>query len=155
MRSERQKETQKKYYQKNKEKIRLLRREYFKDYNLKNKDIINKYTREYRKQRRIDDPLYKLKIYTSNLIRLSIKKMGFKKSYTSEKILGTSYKNFKIHLEKQFKDGMNWDNQGQWHLDHIKPISLAKTEQEVYELNHYTNYQPLWAEDNLKKYNNY
>lgn len=50
---------------------------------------------------------------------------------------------------------MNWSNQGIWHLDHIKPISLATTEEEVIALNHYTNFQPLWAEDNLRKGNKY
>jgi hypothetical protein len=48
---------------------------------------------------------------------------------------------------------MTWENQGQWHLDHIYPISLAKNEQEVIKLNHYTNFQPLWAKDNLTKHN--
>lgn len=50
---------------------------------------------------------------------------------------------------------MSWDNYGRWHLDHIKPISLAKDEDEVYNLNHYTNFQPLWMLDNLKKSNKY
>ena len=46
---------------------------------------------------------------------------------------------------------MSWENQGKWHIDHITPLSSAKTEEEVYRLCHYTNLQPLWAEDNLKK----
>jgi hypothetical protein len=50
---------------------------------------------------------------------------------------------------------MSWENQGEWHLDHIMPISLAKTEEEVIKLNHYTNFQPLWAEDNVRKSNKY
>ena len=51
---------------------------------------------------------------------------------------------------------MNWDNQGSyWHMDHKKPISLAMNEEEVYELNHYTNFQPLYWEDNLSKGNKY
>jgi hypothetical protein len=48
---------------------------------------------------------------------------------------------------------MTWDNYGEWHLDHIKPISLGKTEEEVIQLYHYTNFQPLWAKDNVVKYN--
>ena len=46
---------------------------------------------------------------------------------------------------------MTWDNQGEWHLDHIYPISKATTEEEVIALCHYKNYQPLWAADNLAK----
>ena len=48
---------------------------------------------------------------------------------------------------------MTWENQGEWHFDHIIPISSAQTEEEVIKLNHYTNFQPLWAEDNLRKSN--
>lgn len=50
---------------------------------------------------------------------------------------------------------MCWENHGEWHLDHIIPISYAKTEKEILDLNHYTNYQPLWKLDNLTKGNRY
>jgi hypothetical protein len=50
---------------------------------------------------------------------------------------------------------MNWDTYGKWHLDHIIPLYEAKTEEEILKLNHYTNLQPLWAEDNLKKNRKY
>ena len=59
----------------------------------------------------------------------------------------------KEHLELQFVDGMSWDNRSEWHIDHIIPLSSAKTDEEIYKLCHYTNLQPLWAEDNLKKSN--
>jgi hypothetical protein len=48
---------------------------------------------------------------------------------------------------------MNWDNHGEWHIDHKIPLSTAKNEEELYKLNHYTNLQPLWSTDNLKKSN--
>ncbi len=48
---------------------------------------------------------------------------------------------------------MNWNNHDLWHLDHIYPVSLAKDENHLIELNHYTNFQPLWAVDNIKKSN--
>ena len=50
---------------------------------------------------------------------------------------------------------MSWENKGEWHLDHIIPISSATNEKEVYELNHYTNFQPLWSIDNLMKSNKF
>jgi hypothetical protein len=68
-------------------------------------------------------------------------------------IVGCSPQFLKEHLENQFIDGMDWDNRGEWHIDHIIPLSSAKTEDELYKLCHYTNLQPLWAEDNLKKSN--
>ena len=48
---------------------------------------------------------------------------------------------------------MSWDNYGKWHIDHIIPLSSANSEDDIYKLCHYTNLQPLWAEDNLKKSN--
>jgi hypothetical protein len=46
---------------------------------------------------------------------------------------------------------MTLENHGEWHLDHIIPISSAETEEDIMLLNHYTNFQPLWWYDNLKK----
>ena len=68
-------------------------------------------------------------------------------------VLGCSPEYLKEHLEKQFSQGMSWDNYGfyGWHIDHKIPLSSAKTEEEVYQLCHYTNLQPLWAKDNLSK----
>jgi len=57
----------------------------------------------------------------------------------------------KKHLENQFIDGMSWENRSEWHIDHIIPLSSAKTKDELYKLCHYENLQPLWVEDNLKK----
>ena len=68
-------------------------------------------------------------------------------------IVGCSPEFLKEHLEKQFISGMTWDNRSEWHIDHIIPLSSAKTEDELYKLCYYENLQPLWAEDNLKKSN--
>ena len=46
---------------------------------------------------------------------------------------------------------MTCDNHGEWHIDHILPLASAKDDEEVFKLCHYTNLQPLWAEDNLIK----
>ena len=48
---------------------------------------------------------------------------------------------------------MTWNNHGHngWHIDHIYPLNKAKSEEDIYRLNHYTNLQPLWWYDNLKK----
>jgi hypothetical protein len=92
------------------------------------------------------------------------------KETTTKKLTGCTLEYLKNHLEKKFKDGMNWDNYGQWHIDHIRPCAsfnlLDPIEQKIcfHYTNlqplieqkicfHYTNLQPLWAEDNLKKSN--
>ena len=151
---------QKEYQLKNKEKIN----QYQEKYRLNNKDKLKKYRKEYRlnnKDKRnkhsiyikLINPLYKLRCNIASLIFTSIKKQGYSKKSKTFEILGCTFEEFKVHLEKQFTKGMNWENQGKWHLDHIYPVSLAKDEEELIRLNHYTNFQPLWAEDNLKKGN--
>ena len=50
---------------------------------------------------------------------------------------------------------MTWENHGSWHLDHKIPISWADTEEKVYKLNHFSNFQPLWAFENQSKNNRF
>jgi hypothetical protein len=79
---------------------------------------------------------------------------NYSKNNSTFSIIGCSPECLKEHLEKQFKEGMTWDKLGkQIHIDHIIPLSSAKTEEEVYKLCHYTNLQPLWAHENLSKGN--
>lgn len=67
-------------------------------------------------------------------------------------IVGCSPEFLKEHLEQKFTEGMSWELMGKFiHVDHIIPLSSVKTKEEIYKLCHYTNLQPLWAEDNLKK----
>ena len=75
----------------------------------------------------------------------------FKKTYDSEKYLGCDYNFLVNHIESQFVKGMNWDNKEHWHIDHIIPLSHAKNVEELTELCHYSNLQPLWALDNINK----
>jgi hypothetical protein len=80
-------------------------------------------------------------------------KNNLTKTNKTFEIVGCSPQFLKEYLEKQFIDGMTWENRSEWHIDHIIPLSSAKTEDELYRLCHYTNLQPLWAEENLKKSN--
>jgi hypothetical protein len=153
-------EKAKKYYIKNSDKLKLKIKEYNynniekrKDYLEKTKEIRNKKTNEYIKNKKKINPLFKLSCNIRNLIGISIKNNGYTKKSKTNKYLGCSFEEFKIYLEKQFTEGMTWESQGKWHLDHIYPVSLAKNEDELIKLNHYTNFQPLWAIDNIKKSN--
>lgn len=67
--------------------------------------------------------------------------------------LGCSIQELKAYLESQFKPGMSWDNYGKWHIDHIKPLAKfdLTDRQQFLEACHYTNLQPLWAEENFQK----
>jgi len=100
-----------------------------------------------------EDSLFKLKHNIRGLIRMSFKNIGHNKKSKTFEILGCTSQEFYEHIESQFLEGMNWDNRKLWHIDHIIPISLAKTEEDVIKLNHYTNLRPLWAIDNIRKSN--
>lgn len=141
----------KEYRENNKEKIKESQKEYYKKNKSKNRDKINKYHRYYDAKRRSEDPLYKLKKNLRCRTRLAFKSKSWHKGGSTEKLLGIDYKRCIQHLERQFAKGMNWENQGEWHIDHIIPLASAKTEEELRKLCHYTNLQPLWASDNISK----
>jgi hypothetical protein len=104
-----------------------------------------------RKERMDNDPIFKFKIRLRKTIKESVKRRGYTKKSKTYDILGIDFMGFRAHIENLFLEGMTWDNHGEWHYDHIIPLSTATTYEEVIKLNHYTNFQPLWAEDNLKK----
>jgi len=88
-------------------------------------------------------------------LRKSLNSQSSKKSKRTLELVGCSIRDIRQHLENQFKDGMSWENQGEWHIDHIKPCSLfdlTDPEQQK-ECFNYKNLQPLWAIDNIKKSN--
>ena len=101
--------------------------------------------------RRMEEPLFKFKKLLRNNIRNSFKRGGFSKTSQACEILGADWDVVKKYFESKFKPGMTWENMGLWHIDHILPISMATCEEDVIRLNHYTNLQPLWAKDNIKK----
>jgi hypothetical protein len=86
-------------------------------------------------------------------VRKSIKRGGYTKKSRTYEILGAEWDFVKSYLESMFKDGMTWENYGEWEIDHIIPISSGNTEDEVIKLCHYSNLQPLWKEENLLKGN--
>jgi hypothetical protein len=119
----------------------------------KNKIEIIKQHNIYLTNKRKYNPLFKLRCNISSRIQQSLKRNGYTKNSKTNQILGCSFEEFKQYLQIQFIKGMTWENFGEWHLDHIYPVSLAKDEEELIRLNHYTNFQPLWAKDNLQKGN--
>ena len=85
-------------------------------------------------------------------LNIFLKTKGVRKTNKTFDIVGCSPEFLKEYIENKFTEGMSWVLMGKHiHIDHIIPLSSAKTEEDVYKLCHYTNLQPLWAEDNLKK----
>jgi hypothetical protein len=76
-------------------------------------------------------------------------------SYTkwAKEYLGCGKKQFIEYIENLFTEGMSWENHGEWHLDHVFPCSKidASDEEQVKKCFHYSNLQPLWGIDNLRK----
>lgn len=138
---------QKEYRNKNKDKIKKRNKKYREN----NKERIRFIRRQYKKMKWETDPLFKLKETYRSRIYAAFKVKYWNKGNTTKDILGIDYIELFKYIENKFTDNMSWDNQGEWHIDHIIPLSSANTKEELIKLCHYTNLQPLWAEDNLKK----
>ena len=177
--SEISKQKRKEYYIKNINLLKKKRKEYY----IKNKEKISEYNKNYRKnnieketirvknyyeknkkylikkssiislEKRRKFPIERLKHNVRNRIKDYLSRKNIKKTNKTFEIVGCTPQELILHIEKQFTEGMSWDNQGMfgWHIDHIIPLSSANTDEEVYNLCHYTNLQPLWAFDNLSK----
>lgn len=132
-------------------KNKNYRKQYMRNWAISNIKARRSYSRKYLSERRKKDPLFKLKNNITCRLRKFIKGSG-KLEY-----LKCSVEFLRSYLESKFKSGMTWENHGLfgWHIDHIIPLSSANTKKELIKLCHYTNLQPLWAIDNLKKGNTY
>ena len=151
-------ETKKTHKGYNEEQKREAHNESSKAYYRKNKEYVRAYKSEWKKKKRASDPVFRLRESISANINLNIKKyLNQSKSYTTPEYIGCSFEQLFVHLSSQFVDGMNWDNygngKGMWNIDHITPISMAMYEDDLFLLNHYTNLQPMWHDDNVKKSN--
>ena len=156
------KEKIKEYEKANKEKIKEYKKEYNKEYRKANKEYDKKYyqankekiiecKRKYQRKRRKTDDLFKLKCNLRGRTWSAFRNKGYSKNTKTQQMLGVEWEVTKQHIERQFTKGMNWNNYGEWHIDHIIPLSSAKTPERLKQLCHYTNLQPLWAEENLSK----
>jgi hypothetical protein len=99
---------------------------------------------------KMQDPARKLK----HRIRTAAYSL-LNKRVNSSTLLGCSHDEFFKYIESKFKKGMSWDNMNEWHLDHIVPLSWCSTNEELFIYSHYSNIQPLFAIDNLRKSDNY
>jgi hypothetical protein len=150
----------KKYRSENRELLNLKSNIWYKKnknlreiYYQQHKQTLIKNQNEYFINRRKIDINFKIKCN----LRIRIWKVlkGIDKSQSTIKLLGCSIDFLKQHLENQFTKGMSFSNYGKWHVDHIKPCAsfdLSKSEEQKICFN-YTNLQPLWALDNIRKSN--
>lgn len=141
---EKQKIRSKKYYDSHKlerYQARLKRRE------------LRNFTERKRYKRIKNDLQYKISKNLRTRLYLAIRQNW--KTGSAVKDLGCTIPELKIHLEKNFKEGMSWENIGVWHIDHKIPLAsfdLTKRSQ-LLKAVHFSNLQPLWWRDNLLKSN--
>jgi hypothetical protein len=161
-------ESDKRWYKKNREK----RLKYYSDWSKENRDRLNEYHKEwreknidkhrenkrtYQKHKRHTDPIYKLISNFRTAIYIVLKENKLDKYSNYFNMVGYSALDLKEHLEKQFTDSMSWENYGEWHIDHIKPISSfvfeSVDDKEFKECWSLDNLQPMWGVENIKKGN--
>lgn len=135
---------EKKYREENPEKVSFRKKRWREN----NKEKI----REYERRRAKEDMFYIISKRLRKRIRNALTG-GAKKSAVTVELLGCTIEEFKKYFESKFTEGMCWEKISEIHIDHIKPCSSfnLKNEEEQRACFHYTNLQPLWAEDNLKK----
>lgn len=156
----------KKYAEKNKEKLNEYHKQWSKDnrkelrkYHSKwrdeNREHVNEKTRLWYLNRRRTDPSFRLKSNTRTAVWTCLKERNVAKYRSTFILLGYSIEELMEHLESLFTNGMTWDNYGEWHVDHKIPMSSFQFDttedfgfKECWKLN---NLQPLWGPDNLSK----
>ena len=157
-------EGMKRYYQENREE-RLL---YGKQYRKNNPDKIRerarkweatpaakKWRTEYKMKRYHSEPVYRLKEIRKRHLHHFLKQVGGTKTGRTEELLGYTAEELKVHLESLFKDGMTWENQGKWHIDHRIPQSYFTSIDQIKECFALSNLKPEWAEWNMSKGNRF
>lgn len=165
---EKTRENNKRYYVKNKKADNERCRKYYADNRKKeikrkkayseipkNKRRLSKLHTKYTRERRQNDPSFRLLCNLRNRMCVVISKG--QKSLNTMFLVGCDMDYLMYHLQEQFTSGMSWDNYGAWHIDHIKPCSkfnLSSFDEQRKCFN-FTNLQPLWKIDNLKKANKY
>jgi len=162
-------EQNKKYREANKEKIKQKHKLYYEknkgcpEFQKKKKDYAQKWNRgkrkEWHKKRMKNDPSYRISLS----LRKSVCRYVKQKSVRTFDLVGCSPDELRQHLEAQWTEGMSWDNYGvyvkgepmKWHIDHIIPCDSfdLTNETEQAECFHYSNLQPMWGIDNIRKSN--
>ena len=133
------------YRENNREKMRVARLKWIQENPEKHKACQKAY--------KLRNKNYKIGAYLRTRVYRALKAQKAQKWGKTEELLGCSIPDVRVYLEAKFKEGMTWDNYGKWHIDHIKPLAkfdLTNKEEQMKAIS-YTNLQPLWAQDNLRK----
>lgn len=157
---EKRRQSRRDHYRQNREKIRAIenarnkecraaRLEAERRYIEKNRDKVRERKREYNRRKYKTDKRHKAILF----MRRQLADFLAGKKGRTEDLLGYTRDDLVQHMESLFHDGMSWDNHGEWHIDHITPIShfLKEGKDAPHVVHALENLQPLWAFDNLSK----
>lgn len=149
----------KRYYEKNKDTIK----EYYKEWAIDNYDNLKSYHKKWRtdnqgysdkrtayeREKRRNNPTYRLICNTRTALWTCLKEANINKNKSTFDLLGYTVQELINHLEKQFTDGMSWDNYGEWHVDHIIPIKSfnfkSASDYDFFKCWSLENLRPMWA----------
>lgn len=141
---------QKKYRQEHREVVRASNRCWVE----KNRDHALAYGRNYnRTRRKKPEGVARVRATLRHRIHMALRAQHSHKTSRTTELIGCSIEHLRLWLTFYFQPGMLWSNYGEWHIDHTRPCAsfdLTDLAQQK-ECFHYTNLQPLWAQDNLKK----
>ena len=139
----------KKYRDAHKEDMRIYHKKHYEE----NKERIIADGYERKKKKLKTDPIFKYKEQIRHFVWLGFHRRGFQKPATTEQMVGCTAEELKAYLNETFYKnyGYKYDGTEKVHIDHIIPLSTAKTQEEVAKLFHYTNLQLLKAEHNQMK----
>ena len=152
------------YNQDNIERLAAYRIQYYLDNKEQRKDYNKKYNilpeakkrrNELKRKHYHEDPVFRMKHILSSTVWHFCKVRGETKENKTHKLLGYSAEECKIHIESLFKDGMTWDNQGEWHIDHKIPQSYFKSIDQLKECFALSNLKPEWGSWNMSKGNRF
>jgi hypothetical protein len=137
------KEKRANYYQANKDAIKNS----VKIYSNNNKEKILLRHNNYKKDGKTKIYRDKIKhiIAWRNILNSTIKRLGGIKEGNTIDLLGYSGLDLKEYISNLFTDGMTWDNYGEWHIDHIKPVNTFSFDTPINVVNSLSNLRPLWA----------
>lgn len=93
-----------------------------------------------------DDPAYRMYRNVQRRTGQALKGLA-----SPVEVLACNENVLRSHIERRFQTGMSWAKYRQWEVDHIIPLSAAKTQGELISLCHFSNLQPLWKRENLIK----
>jgi hypothetical protein len=158
----------KQYHEKNREEILLKMKKRNQDHYFKNSDKIKAksleyqsnnseartaYKNEWSKNRAAKDPVYRMQIASRRMVHRALGVAGQKKYKRTKDYLDYTSSDLVTHLERQFLDGMSWENYGSWHIDHITSVSELAQNGDITPriVNCLSNLRPIWAQENMRK----